>query len=341
MFGPKAYPFLVLNVLKEYSDAQNPLTQKEIINKIYENYNVLIERKAISSSICLLNELGYEIERCPNDKQGFALTEREFEPSELTFLTSAVFASKSLPSNYAKNLVDKLLNCLSKKYRENYNTFIYKCNEVDRTNDKDFFYNIEVISKAIRNNNKITFNYMTINDDGNKAMRLDDNNKPKTYVVSPYYLINSRGFCYLISIHDSSANEERNDVSIFRIDYIKDPKILGAKVREKITSIKKYEKGFNVAQFMNDHIYMFGTDNPIEVKLKINDKNGAKYVKEWFGHHSKIYKDGTATYANVRADESTFFFWIMQYSEHFTLLEPKSLIQKVRKAAKNILDTYK
>lgn len=342
MEGKKTYPFLVLKVLKEYSDAQNPITQQEIINKVYSLYGLKMERKAVASAIRLLSDdLEYDIVYRPNDKPGFALVEREFEPSELTFLTSAVFTSKSLPSNYARNLVSKLLSCLSAKYRENYNTFIYKCNDVDRTDDKDFFYNIEIINKAIRNNSKLMFNYATVDDEGHKIVRTDDNGKDKIYIVSPYYLVNSRGFCYLLSLRDSQNLKDVNDLSIFRIDYIKNPKDLPAKKREEITTIKKYTKGFDVAKYMNEHIYMFGSDNPINVKLKINNKNGAKYVKEWFGQHSRIYKKGNTTYADILADENTFFFWIMQYSEHFTLLEPKPLIQKVRRAAQNILNTYK
>lgn len=48
-------------VLYEYSDAEHPLTQSEIIDLLYKNYGVDAERKAIGRNMSCLMEMGADI----------------------------------------------------------------------------------------------------------------------------------------------------------------------------------------------------------------------------------------------------------------------------------------
>ena len=172
MTGKKANIMLVYKILKEYSDDKNPLTQQEIIDLINQTYGVELERKSVASSLAILrDELDYDINK--GSKGGFYLGERLFEPSEVNYLTDAIFSSKALSGNYAKDLYSKVLSVLSVNYRKNYRP-MYKCNEIDRTEDKEFFMTIDTITHALRHNRKISFKYMTYDENLNVVPRKKD-----------------------------------------------------------------------------------------------------------------------------------------------------------------------
>ena len=52
----------VLEILKDYSDEDHPLLQKEIADKIFTRYGMDCERKAVAANINCLEEFGYDID---------------------------------------------------------------------------------------------------------------------------------------------------------------------------------------------------------------------------------------------------------------------------------------
>lgn len=335
MTGKKANIMLVYKILKEYSDDKNPLTQQQIIDLINQTYGVELERKSVASSLQILrDDLDYDINK--GAKGGFYLGERLFEPSEVNYLTDAIFSSKALSGNYAKDLYSKVLSVLSVNYRKNYRP-MYKCDEIDRTEDKEFFMTIDTITHALRHNRKISFKYITYDENLNVVPRIKDGKD--TTIISPLHMVYSRGLCYLLAIPEE--HKELKDLTPYRIDYMRDAKEVENSRRDKATLIPKYKDGFDIADYLNNHIYIFGSNEKTKIKLLVKKPDAIRYLKEWFGKSVGLKKDGNKIIATLTSDEQTFFFWIMQYSEHYTLLEPKSLVKKVREAAQNILDTYK
>lgn len=47
----------IMQILEYYSDVNHPLTQEDIINKLYEDYGIEAERKAIGRNIALLQDM--------------------------------------------------------------------------------------------------------------------------------------------------------------------------------------------------------------------------------------------------------------------------------------------
>lgn len=79
----KSSILLILKVLEEYTDENHYLTQKEIVDKVSQLYGIEIERKSVGSSLMLLEELGYDINK--GSKGGFALLSRTFDLTEASF----------------------------------------------------------------------------------------------------------------------------------------------------------------------------------------------------------------------------------------------------------------
>ena len=98
-YNKKLSILYILEVLREYSNETHPLTQEDIIKKIYSIYGMDGERKSIGANIDLLIDLGYDIIKL---KKGCYLGQREIEPSEVTFLIDAIFSSKSIDGENSK-----------------------------------------------------------------------------------------------------------------------------------------------------------------------------------------------------------------------------------------------
>jgi len=324
----KASILLVLIVLEEYSDENHYLTQQEIIDKINTLYGIEVARKSVASSILLLQELEYDIDKGP--KGGFALLSRTFDKSEVRFLVDAIFSSKSIPGKQAKQLTDKVSSCLSKFDRKTYD-YLLKSSDISRTTNKQVFYNIEIINEAIAKNKWIGFKYQDFDKNGQPSLRFHG----YVYHASPCYLINNFGRYYFMG-----WRYKHNSVNTFRIDYMQDVYIMEERERINPNELDEFKNYKNITEYINDHIYMFGGAS-INVVLKLNEPYVIQYIYDWFGQGAHIYKENENLMARIKCNETAFFYWVMQYGEHLTIIEPQSMIDWVKRAATAILEQYK
>ena len=100
----KMLNMLILDILKEYSDADHRLTQQEIIRLLKSNYDMECDRRSVKNNVLYLKELGYEISM----DDGYYLVEREFDDAELRMLIDSVLFSKQLTQKQTKDLIEKL-----------------------------------------------------------------------------------------------------------------------------------------------------------------------------------------------------------------------------------------
>ena len=312
----------IYEILKEHSDENHLLTQQDIIKLIKQIYDMNCERKSIGSNIDFLIDLGFDIIKVPH--KGCYLGERVLEPSEVSFIVDSLFSSKSISGKQAKDLSSKLSNLLSKYQRKRYN-YIYKAEQINRTNNKELFYNIEIIQEAIEINKKISFNYI--------RPHYEKDNPQKVYIVNPYFLVNNQGKYYLICNFDYF-----NEIGNYKIDFIKNIKILDEE-RKPITSIKGFEKGIDISKYINEHIYVFG-DKTINATIKLADDNSITYVMEWFGKNAKIYKKNDVIYSDIVSSEKALVYWCLQYGESVELTEPTETRNKIKEKVKMICEKY-
>ena len=325
MFDKKMAMFYILDILKEYSDKDHLLKQKDIINKLHDIYLVDIERKTIASTIDLLIQYGYDI--C-KETGGIYLNEREFDETQIKFLIDAVYSSKTITGEQAKEISKKLYSSLSKYQRKDY-SYIHKSTEITRTTNNEFFYNIDVITEAIKSNKKIRFNYL---DYDNKGKLIEARNG-YVFEVSPYYLVNNFGKYYLICNTDKYDNH-----SNFRLDYISNIELTDDDIKP-IEQIKTLGKNFNINKHINDHVYMFG-GNIITAKILIKKEHGIKYIIDWFGKNATLKYEDDKLYAYIKTDDRAFKYWALQYCEEFKVIEPQYLKEQLLEHAKEMIKDY-
>src|SRR5574344_1293420 len=241
--GKKASIILILKVLEEYSDEEHFLKQQDIIDKVYELYQVELERKSVASSIKLLQELDYDINFVP--KAGYALFSRKFDDAEVRFITDALMTSKSIDGNKAIKLSSKLNSCLSTYQRKGYGQ-IYKCNSFNRSNNKEIFLNLEVINEAKKKGKQISFQYLGYDSDA----KLVKKKGGFRYRVSPYYSVYNNQFYYLLC----NYSPKYRPINIFRLDNMVNIQIEEDYDLIPLNQFKGYEN-FDISTFVNDNVY--------------------------------------------------------------------------------------
>ncbi len=95
---------LILKILKDYTDAEHPLTQQEIIDLLQRQYNMDCDRRSIRNNIRSLKDMGYDIVT----RRGCYLADREFDDAELRMLIDSVLFFKSISRKQATRLIEKL-----------------------------------------------------------------------------------------------------------------------------------------------------------------------------------------------------------------------------------------
>ena len=175
-------------VLYEYSDAEHPLTQSEIIDLLYKNYGVDAERKAIGRNMSCLMEMGADI---VNTRKGSYLAERPFENSELRILIDSVLCSRHINAAHSKELIDKLIKLGGRNFKAHVK-HVFSVGEWSKTQNPAFFYNVDLIDEAIEKNRQIAFDYNKYGIE--KKLR-----KINSHDVSPYQMIQRNQHYFLVA----------------------------------------------------------------------------------------------------------------------------------------------
>lgn len=322
----KSAPLLILKILQQFSDENHLMTQQDIIDKLQSLYDLKLERKSVSSSIKLLQDLDYDIIKT---NKGCAYIDRVFEESEVQYIIDLLLSSKSITGSYALQIADKLKNTLSENSKQDYN-YIMESKSINRTNNKEIFLNIETIKKAIKNNKWIGFQYLTYDEDGKQTLAFNN----YVYHASPCFLINNQGRYYLLA----QRNKYKN-INIFRVDYMKNIYEMDDRQRIPINEVDEFKSYKNISDYINDHIYPFG-GKIIHAIIEVFNPRSLTYVNDWFGTNAKIYKKDNRLFAKIKCNEKAFFYWAMQYSEHIRVVSPKEMIENIKKAAEEMLKKY-
>ena len=312
-----------LQVLRDYSDENHLLSQNDIVIKINNIYGMTCERKSIATNIDSLIDFGYDIVKT---NAGSYLASREFEPSEIRFLVDAVFSSKSLNSKHSRELAKKISEFLSIYQRKQYK-YVYKADELNRTDSKELFYNIDIINEAIENNKQIEFDYVRTGFKNN-------NTKKHPYKVNPYCLINNQGKYFLVCNYDYF-----DEIGNYKLERIHNTKILDTPIKP-VTQVKGFENGLDVKKYANENIYMFATKT-IKATVKIDNDWATSYVEEWFGKNACFYEKENSIYADITANETSIIYWCLQYGEDIELLFPQKTRDKIKEIVNQINKRYK
>ena len=367
MYELQPKKFLILNlimILHQYTDEDNTLSQKEIIDILQNEYDMKVDRKSVIRNLLdLANyfegtgyELGYNVstrkvpvkiegsdeyktdpvtgERVYEEQEKLSdfYLKRPFEDSEIRLLIDAIMFSMNISDKHRKDLANKLCRLSNKRFKARVKHIVCVNNDVNH--NQQIFANIEAIDEAITLNRKIRFEYMEYGTDKKLYPRKNQEGNARTYVINPYQMAAKEGKYYLICNYD-----KYDHISNYRIDRIKNIEILDEKIKpfEKLSESGGGRLDLNT--YMKEHIYMYSS--AIEkvtfriVRAMISD------VIDVFGGDIS-FKDETDTHVTVVAKVNTRA--MMQFAKNFApdveVLKPESLSNDLREELKNAYEAY-
>ena len=318
--------FYILDIFREFTDEDHLLLQKDIQKKLNDVYGIDVDRKTIAPNIEKLIDSGFDIIK---DTKGYYLGEREFEPSEISFLIDAVFSSKTISGKMSQDLAEKLSKFLSKYKQKNYK-YIYKSSEIARTDNKQLFYTIDVLHEAIEKKKQVEFSYDRPYITAGKKQKQE----ARRYVVNPYFLVNSQGKYYLVCNYD-----RYNDIANYKLEQIKDINILESKAKP-VTKVEGYEKGLDIAKYANENIYMI-TSKSVLATIKMKDEYAVTVITDWFGKDVNFFTKNGEQFATVNASEMAIIYWCLQYGKYLELVSPESTREQIKAEIERLKETYK
>ena len=320
----KLYIVQILDILKNYSDIDHPLLQRDIIEHMKKDYDVECERKAIGRNIENLKDVGYDIEY----NNGYYLVERDFEESELRFLVDSILASRFIPVGQAKTLINKLTE-QSNIYFKDKVKHISNITNMDHQETNEMFYTIDILSEAIALKKQVKFFYRKYNLDKKLI-----NTSIDKHLVNPYQIILANGKYYLIGNVD-----KYNNVTHFRVERIWDIE-METSMRKDPKQVNELKNGFDLPKHMSEHIYMFSGES-IPVTLRIDNEVIGDII-DWLGTEIDIIEEEDGKHSRVmfKANQNAMKYWAMQFGERVVVLKPESLRQQVKDLILNIKKNY-
>ncbi len=347
----------ILEILKRYTDdtvdengiPAHCLTQAQIGEKLYKDYEIILDRKAIARGLDDLiysrdyaDKIQYETkDRITTEKGKKVKTEyrtdfrycHSFSTAQIRMLMDAVLFSKNIPYSECIELLELISNLGDIDARNRLTKHLSNLRDMsfDKVSNDQLLYNIGVIDEAIDQGKQIAYIYNNYGRDMKLHPRLVDGEiDPK--VVNPYQMIATNGRYYLICNYDEYENTAR-----VRIDKITDIEILDTNVKPK-SKVKGLK---DIPETMAGQLYMQpGTSERIVFRIANNERIISDIV-DWFGKRVRfISEDGKTVTCAVKINPADMKFWAMQYSDNVEILEPESLRDNIRTSLREAWRKY-
>lgn len=199
--------------------------------------------------------------------------------------------------------------------------------------NKQLFYTIEMLDKAITKGRQVAFYYNEYHTDMKLYPRENDERKKRRYVINPYQIAAINGRYYLICNYDKYDN-----VANYRLDRITDIEMLSTPVKA-MNKVKGLENGLNLPKHMAEHVYMFtGESATVTFRAK---KYLVSEIIDWFGKEVR-FSDETEDEVMVRVmvNLEAMRKWALQYAVHVKVLGPEKLVELIRDDVKKAAEQY-
>ena len=305
----------LFRILEQYTDEEHPLTTKQLIDKLQDEYGISAHRTTLTKDIAALQEFGVDIVTVHSTQSKYFIGSRKFELPELKLLIDAVESSRFITAKKSESLIRKIHTLtsqgqVSKLRRNNY--------VVDRIkpDNEQIYYIVDTINDAINEGKQISFQYYDYSGLKKKVLK----NKGEIYKLSPYKLIWSGDYYYVIGY-----SEKKGKVINFRVDRIAAaPTILS----ENAIPVPK---DFDLENFTKEVFFMFSGDE-VEVDLQC-DNSLMKTMIDRFGENVKTLAYDMTSFRLITevSVSPTFFGWVFGFDGKVKILGPKNVKEQYYK----------
>lgn len=324
---PKSYDqkmriLYVWDYLQKNSHEDHPVRTTELIDMLWNKYEIRSERKAIYSDIKSLQEFGVDIISTKGRDGGYFIGERIFQRSELKLLIDAVQSSRYLTENKSRELIQKLCDQCNEQDARLLTRNIVVSGRVKSMNNS-ILYNVDHIQSAIAKNRQISFRYFDWDIKGQRRYR------DKDYIASPYGLCQDNENCYLL------AHSARHGITSYRVDRMTDivtindsripcPELTGAALTEHANKLFQMFAGDSVNVKMRFHVELLNV------------------VIDRFGHDIMLIPDGPDhfNFTIPVVVSPMFLSWVIGFGSKAKILFPESVAKQCKDLCMQVIEQY-
>ncbi|MBR6572666.1 MAG: transcriptional regulator [Clostridia bacterium] len=327
--GSKLKILYIVDILRKYSDEQNPITATEICEHLAK-LGVTAERKAIYDDIENLIFYGFDIIKTRGSKSGYFMASRELEMPEIYLLTDAVQAADFITPKKTRELVNKLDDMLSDKQAKKREKSVY-IEKRHKCDNEEIYLSIDTLRQAIEERKKATLRYGTRKLRDDRKIILEE----KEFTVSPYALVWVDDHYYLIC-----NNEKYDNLLHLRLDRMKKVTKTEEKFRH-FSEVSEYTDNFHIADYISKTFNMFGGELT-EIELSCDVKL-LEQVIDRFSDKIHIIKleEGKFNFRVNALISDGLVSWITQFDRGIEVISPLKLRDMIVKKAENMLLVYK
>lgn len=319
MISQKATILCVYDVLKKYSDENHIISTEKIREKLKVMYDVNMERRAIYRNIDALRSMGIDIEGYTDNREGYYLIDRAFEPSEIRLLCDAVAASDMIKEEHSKDIIEKLIGTQSVFQGRMLQKTVYVKNR-QRVLNKQLFYNIDILNVAINQGCKVLVHMLEYN----LELELEES-ATGAVIISPYATMWAEGYYYILA---KPENEEA--LTHYRIDFLKDITILER-------NVDMIFGGINPSQYAEKYIFQKG-EHLERYDLEC-DRGLWNILVEAFGSNMTVMKaDNDIVRIKIKCIPTVMREWVLAHGNRCEVLAPKYFRDEIQSA---VMESYK
>ncbi len=317
----------IFDLLKRHTDEDHPLTIQEIerMMETMDEYDLDMERKAVSRNVRMLIDEG--VVESYGGKRGCFFSDRQFEPSELRLLIHSVLCNPSVPKEYTRDLVDRLMD-LGGTYFDPGIDVMRMSDDWNKTDNKEIFLNLDLITQAVRSAKMVEFEYHRYEAD----MKM---HKSSDHIASPYLYFMRNQTYYMVAF-----SETYKDLVFYRLDHIKNMKVLDKKKRP-LKSIPGYEGEIDLKYISGNLPYMY-SDKPETIVLKAK-RSAIDQIVSKFGKDLIIQEDGkdsSMVTVAIKSSPQAMEYWAKQNLDQVEVVTPIALREKIRASLEEGLKKY-
>ena len=315
----------VMDYLLKRSDENHPVTVAQLIGEL-ESHGISAERKSIYDDLESLREYGLDILQTGSGKNsGYYVASREFELPELKLLVDSVQSSKFITYKKTLSLIKKIESLTSVYDAQLLRRQLYVKNRI-KTMNESIYYNVDELHRGIAENRKIRFHYFEYTVRKERRFRRDG----AWYVLSPYALSWDDENYYLVGF-----DSEAGIIKHFRVD-----KMADIEVTEEPRDGEEIYAALDMGVYARKTFGMF-TGEETSVRLRF-EKDLVGAVIDRLGRDVMLVPDGEDHFT-VRTDvivSPQFFAWVLGFGNKAKILEPESVVRKLREHLDQVTALY-
>ncbi len=293
--GQKTKMLTLCRLLLSKTDEEHPISTPKLIEAL-EREEIPAERKSVYADMKALQDFGLDIQFRKGKDGGWFVGEREFQLPELKLLVDAVQSSRFISHKKSGELIRKLEGLASEHQAKQLRRQVYVDGRV-KTGNENVYYAIDKLHTAIAAGKAVSFQYFDYNGKKEKAFRREG----KRYMVSPYGLIWSDEYYYLVGLD----HQDTGDLRCYRVDRMSSLTVTGC-----LRVVTEETRDFDLAEYGQKHFNMFA-GREAKVRLRCEERM-VNAVLDRFGLDVMLIPDGEG-YFSLTVDavvSPQFYGWL-------------------------------